>query len=192
MLSVLTDRGQTEEAGQDRIVTSVCQAGNRFPVNRPEWCNRRTAMSEFKNPAMKQLTDQQVRFTPPARRLDQLARAERLLIEIDHARQYPYQYVCYRVTDFRPNSYPDLRIDGKDLEHDLYLFIEAIARSTPAVPVEQMPEPVLTLEQVSEQFHVSTKTISRWRERGLVGRRILRNGRRQVGYLKSMVDRFLT
>jgi RNA polymerase sigma factor (sigma-70 family) len=51
---------------------------------------------------------------------------------------------------------------------------------------------VLTLEQVSEQLHVSTKTISRWRQRGLVGRRILRNGRRQVGYLKSMVDRFLT
>jgi RNA polymerase primary sigma factor len=149
-------------------------------------------MSEFKNPAMKQLTDQQVRFAPPGRRLDQLARAEKLLTEIEHERQYPYQYICYRVTDYRPNSYPDLRIDGKDLEHDLYLFIEAIARSTPAVPVEQMPEPVLTLEQVSEQFHVSTKTISRWRERGLVGRRILRNGRRQVGFLKSVVDRFLT
>jgi RNA polymerase primary sigma factor len=160
--------------------------------DRPEWCNGRTAMSEFKNPAMKQLTDQQVRFAPPARRLDQLARAEKLLTEIDHARQYPYQYVCYRVTDFRPHSYPDLRIDGKDLEHDLYLFIEAISRSTPAVPVEEMPEPVLTLEQVSEQFHVSTKTISRWRERGLVGRRILRNGRRQVGFLKSVVDRFLS
>src|SRR5205807_10397523 len=140
------------------------------------------AMSEFKNPAMKQLTDQQVRFAPPVRRLDQLARAEKLLTEIEHERRYPYQYICYRVTDYRPNSYPDLRIDGKDLEHDLYLFIEAIARSTPAVPVEQMAEPVLTLEQVSEQFHVSTKTISRWRERGLVGRRILRNGRRQVGY----------
>jgi RNA polymerase primary sigma factor len=149
-------------------------------------------MSEFKNPAMRQLADQQMRFAPPARRLDQLARAERLLTQIEHDKQYPYQYICFRITEFRPTSYPDLRIDGKDLEHDLYAFIEALSRSTPAVPVESMPEPVLTLEQVSEQLHVSTKTISRWRERGLVGRRILRNGRRQVGYLKSMVDRFLT
>src|ERR1700730_12947432 len=148
-------------------------------------------MSDFKNPAMKQLTDQQVRFAPPARRLDQLARAEKLLAEIEHDKKYPYQYVCYRVTDFRPDSYPDLRIGGKDLEHDLYLFIEGISRATPAVPVESMPEPVLTLEQVSEQFHVSTKTISRWRDRGLVGRRVLYNGRRQVGYLKSVVDRFV-
>ena len=149
-------------------------------------------MSEFKNPAMRQLADQQMRFAPPARRLDQLARAEKLLTQIEHDKQYPYQYICFRITEFRPTSYPDLRIDGKDLEHDLYAFIEALSRSTPAVPVESMPEPVLTLEQVSEQLHVSTKTISRWRERGLVGRRILRNGRRQVGYLKSMVDRFLT
>ncbi|HEV3443015.1 MAG TPA: sigma-70 family RNA polymerase sigma factor [Gemmataceae bacterium] len=149
-------------------------------------------MSEFKNPAMRQLADQQMRFAPPARRLDQLARAEKLLTQIEHDKQYPYQYICFRITEFRPTSYPDLRIDGNDLEHDLYAFIEALSRSTPAVPVESMPEPVLTLEQVSEQLHVSTKTISRWRQRGLVGRRILRNGRRQVGYLKSMVDRFLT
>jgi len=91
-------------------------------------------MSEFKNPALKQLTDQQVRFAPPARRLDQLARAERLLAEIDKSREYPYQYVCYRITDFRPISYPDLKISGADLEHDLYSMIEALSRSTPAVP----------------------------------------------------------
>ena len=106
-------------------------------------------MSDFKNPAMKQLTDQQVRFAPPARRLNQLARAEKLLTEIEHERQYPYQYVCYRITEFRPESYPDLRIGGKELEHDLYLFIEALSRSTPAVPVEAVPEPVLPETTIS-------------------------------------------
>src|SRR5262249_48345938 len=80
-------------------------------------------------------------------------------------------YVCFRVTDYRPDSYPDLLIDGEDLEHDLCLLMDALARSTPAVPVETVSEPVLTIEQVSERFNVSTKTISRWRERGLVGRR---------------------
>jgi RNA polymerase sigma factor (sigma-70 family) len=132
-----------------------------------------------------------VRFAPPARRLDQLARAEKLLAEIEPGRQYPYQYVCYRVTDFRPDSYPELLIDGRDLEHDLCLMIEALSRSTPAVPVEQMAEPVMTLEEMSKRFNVSTKTITRWRDRGLVGRRVVANGRRQVGYLQSVVNRFL-
>ena len=65
-------------------------------------------MTTFKNPALKQLTDQQVRFAPPARRLDQLHRAERLLAEIDLARQYPYQFICFRLTEYRPDSYPCL------------------------------------------------------------------------------------
>jgi RNA polymerase primary sigma factor len=148
-------------------------------------------VSDFRNPALKQLTDQQVRFAPPSRRLAQLARAERLLGEVEPAKQYPYQYVCFRITDYRPDSYPELLIEGTDLEHDLFLLIEALARSTPAVPVEAVSEPVLTLEQISQWLNVSTKTISRWRQRGLVGRRIVCNGRRQVGYLRSVVERFL-
>jgi hypothetical protein len=128
-------------------------------------------VSSFRNPALKQLTDQQVRFAPPARRLEQLARAERLLCEIDHGRQYPYQFVCYRITEFRPDSYPDLLIDGRDLEHDLFVMIDCLGRATPAVPVESVPEPVLTLEQISKRLNVSTKTISRWRHQGLMGAR---------------------
>src|SRR4051812_21287282 len=73
-------------------------------------------VTQYNNPALKQLADQQVRFAPPARRLEQLARTERLLAEIDPSRQYPYQFVCYRITDFRPDSYPDLLIEGRDLE----------------------------------------------------------------------------
>lgn len=148
-------------------------------------------MSEFKLEALKQLTDQQVRFAPPAQRLAQLGRAEKLLSEIEHERAYPYQYVCFRITEYRPDSYLDLLVNGRDLEHDLYLMIEALARSAPAVPVEEVEEPVLTLEEMSKQLNVSTKTISRWKSRGLVGRSIMRNGRRQMGFLKSVVDRFM-
>ena len=77
------------------------------------------------------------------------------------------------------------------LEHDLCLVIEALARTTPAVPVETIAEPVLTLEQISKRLNVSTKTITRWRDRGLVSRKVLANGRRQVGFVQSVVDRFL-
>src|SRR5262249_24065985 len=108
---------------------------------------------------------------------------------------YPYQYVYYRITDFRTDDYPELVIDSEDLKHDLWLFVDAIAkslpRSEPALPVEQPVEPFMTLGEVSEQLNVSAKTISRWRRQGLVGRRVLQNGRWQLGFPKSVVERFV-
>jgi RNA polymerase primary sigma factor/RNA polymerase sigma factor len=51
---------------------------------------------------------------------------------------------------------------------------------------------VHTVEDLSRLFNVSTKTISRWRDQGLVGRRFLVEGRKRVGFLKSSVDRFVS
>jgi RNA polymerase primary sigma factor len=134
------------------------------------------------------LTDQQVRFAPPARRAEQLARAQRLLDEVEPGRSYPYQFVCYRVTDYRPQSYPDLLIPGGDLVHDLALFIEALGGTVPAVEPQ---EHLVTLEQLSKRLNVSTKTLRRWRKLGLVGRRVLIDGKRQVCYSPEVIARFL-
>jgi RNA polymerase sigma factor (sigma-70 family) len=148
-------------------------------------------VNAFKNPVLKQLTDQQVRFTPPSQRMQQLAKAEGLLAEIEPDRPYPYQFVCYRLTGFRSASYPDLLIDGAELENDLCLFIAELARSMPAVSVEKAKEPVLTLDQMSKRLNVSTKTINRWRQRGLIGLPVVSKGRRQVGFFPSLVEPFL-
>jgi RNA polymerase primary sigma factor len=148
-------------------------------------------MRLYKHPAMKQLKDQQVRFAPVERRLEQLNRAERLLMELDPAKKYPYQFVCFRVTDFRSDLYPQLLIDGTDLEHDLTLFIQDLSATVPAVPADELPEPVLTLEEVSRNLKVSTKTISRWRDRGLLSRRVICGGRRKVAIRQSLLQRFL-
>lgn len=148
-------------------------------------------MSKFSHEAIKQLTDQQVRFAPPNRRLEQLARSERLLAEIDPEKQYPYQFVCFRITDYRPDTLANLVLSGKDLQHDLGLFIAELAQSLPAIPVEELDEPVYTLEEFSKRLNVATKTINRWRKRGLIGIPILYNGRRQVGFVESLVEPFL-
>ena len=145
-------------------------------------------MTGFKNPALKQLTDQQVRFAPPARCLEQKTRAEKLLAELEPEKLYPYQYICYRITDYRPDAYPDLLIKGSELHHDLLRMIEALGG---AVRAEEVAEPYLTLDQISERLNVSPKTIRRWRERGLVGRKIIRNGRLQIAFLQSVIDQFL-
>lgn len=149
-------------------------------------------MTQFLTPALHELTDQQVRFAPPARRMHHLARAERLLTEVKAEKDYPYQYVCFRLTEYRSDAHADLVIAGTDLRHDLLLMISELASSLPAVPVEQMEEPVLTLEEISKKLNVTTKTINRWRKRGLIGIPVLMNGRRHVGFLPSLVDPFLT
>jgi RNA polymerase sigma factor (sigma-70 family) len=149
-------------------------------------------MNRFKNPALEQLTDQQVRFAPPSRRMQQLARAERLLAEVEPGRKYPYQFVCFRLTGFRATSYPGLLIESDELTNDLCLFIAELARSMPAVPVEKAKEQVLTLSQMSKRLNVSTKTINRWRQRGLIGLPVVCKGRRQVGFFPSLVEPFLS
>ncbi len=148
-------------------------------------------MTSFKHAALQELTDQQVRFAPPAKRLEQLKHAELLLTEVDLERSYPYQFVCFRVTEFRSEAYPTLLIPGQDLVRDLGILIHQLAGSLPALPVETMDEPVLTLEEISRKLNVTTKTINRWRKRGLIGIPVVCNGRRQVGFLPSLIDPFL-
>jgi RNA polymerase sigma factor (sigma-70 family) len=155
-------------------------------------------MSAFRHPALKQLTDQlagtdkRKAVTPAAKRWEQVARAEQLLGEVDPAKNYPYQFVCYRVTGFRTDAYPDLLIPGGDLRHDLRLLAERLVHSLPILPIEQAAEPMLTLEQVSKQLNVSAKTFRRWQERhNLVGWRVLVNGRRRLGFPKAAVERFV-
>src|ERR1700761_1063727 len=98
----------------------------------------------FRHTSLKELTDQQVRFAPVSVRLDQLRRAEILLAEIEPAKEYPYAFVCYRITEYRPDVDGSL-IVGTDLIHDVALFISQVARSMPAMPIEEVAEPVLTL-----------------------------------------------
>jgi RNA polymerase primary sigma factor len=145
---------------------------------------------DYLNPAIRQLRDQQVRFAPREKRLEQAAQAERLLGELDPTRTYPYEYICYRVTNYRPESYPDLKLPGSEATHDLRLFVEDVSESAD-VPVEAAGEQVLTVEELAKRFNVSTKTISRWRCQGLVSRRFVLDGRKRVGFLQSSVERFV-
>ncbi len=146
--------------------------------------------SDYINPAIRQLRDQQVRFAPREKKLEQVDCAERLLGELHKERMYSYEYLCFRITSYRPESYPDLRLMGIEARHDIRLFVEDLSDSAD-VPVESAGERVLTVDELSKQFQVSTKTISRWRQKGLVSRRFVFDGRKRVGFLASSVDRFV-
>src|SRR5947209_494900 len=128
--------------------------------------------TDYLNPVIRQFCDQQVRFAPRDKKIDQANRAERLLTELEPKRTYTYEYLCYRITEYRPESYPSMKLSGEEAQHDLRLFVEDVSDAA-NVPAESAGEPVLTVEELSKQFKVSTKTISRWRQQGLVSRRFM-------------------
>lgn len=139
---------------------------------------------------IRELRDQQAKYAPRSKRLEQAERAEELLGELDLGKDYPFEFIYYRVTNFRPEANARKLVSGEDAAHDLRLFVEDVTESLD-LPVEEAREPVHTVEELSRMFNVSTKTISRWRDLGLVSRRFVAEGRKRVGFLHSSVERFV-
>jgi RNA polymerase primary sigma factor/RNA polymerase sigma factor len=146
--------------------------------------------ADYQSSILKELRDQQVRYAPREKKVEQINRAERLLEEIDPSKTYSYEYLCYRITDYRPDAAPSRTMPGAQARHDLRLFVEDVSDAAD-LHFDEAGEPVHTVDDLSRIFNVSTKTISRWRGQGLVGRRFLVEGRKRVGFLKSSVDRFV-
>ena len=147
--------------------------------------------SDYRIAALRELRDQQVRFAPREKKLEQVAQAEKLLTEMDADRTYTYEYVCYRITRYRPEAHPDVKFSGQEASHDLRLFVEDLSDAA-NVPANAAGERVVTIEAIAERFNVSTKTISRWRSLGLISRRFVMDGRKRVGFLESSVNRFVS
>lgn len=147
-------------------------------------------MAAYRNPALRQLADQQVRYAPRDVRIQQIARAEEFLNSIDEQREYMYGEIVHQITSYRSDMYPSLSVGGRDLAHDVRLFVEDLSDSAD-IPAETLSERVLTVEDVSREFRVSTKTVDRWRDRGLVSRRLVFGKRKRIGFLQSSVDRFV-
>lgn len=132
----------------------------------------------------------QLTYSPPEKRAVQLAAAIDLFTQILPTELYPWEFVLFRLTGYRPKDPIDHTIPGKFLRADLSRFIEFIS-DTLRQRSDQAPEPVLALEDITTQFKVSTKTVQRWRRQGLIAQRyIYPTGRHRLGFLKSAVERF--
>ena len=130
-------------------------------------------------------------YTPVETSSLQVSSAEDLLHEIDTSRAYPLDYVIFRITGYHPRIVaPDL-LTGIALQHDLGLLIEQLSDRQNLIAA-RAGEPVLSIDDVTEQFNVTSKTVQRWRRRGLPARRfVFVDGKRRVGFLLSSVERFI-
>ena len=142
-------------------------------------------------------------FTPAEARGQQVAAAERLLHGLDPAKAYPIDFVVYHITHYQPNRNADPAnaaafdggtadlLTGLALQHDLGLLIEQVSDGL-NLRAADVPEPVLTIDDVTARFNVTSKTVQRWRRRGLPARRFaFPDGKRRVGFLLSSVERFV-
>ena len=133
----------------------------------------------------------QMHFASVETRAHQTDAAEQFLLSLDPLKAYPLELVIFRITGYGPRGFqPDL-LTGLALQHDLGIMVEQVSQ-TLDVRVEGHPQPVLSIDDVSEKFGVTSKTVQRWRRRGLAARRfIFPDGKRRVGFLLSSVERFV-
>jgi len=148
-------------------------------------------MRKIKNQNLDQLLAQ-LKFTPEKKRLKQLEAAEKLFTIIDRDKEYPFEFVFFRITGFHPTSPgADELIKGDVLLDDLQIFISQLSGWL-ARPVAEQKQKIYTTEELAKNLGVSTKTIYRWRDRGLLAKKFIFNdGKIRNGFLKSTVDKFL-
>jgi RNA polymerase sigma factor (sigma-70 family) len=147
-------------------------------------------MANYKSTAIQELS-KQLLFSPEHVRVQEIERAEKFLALVDPAKNYPYEFVCYQITGYRPLTAGLETIPGHVLRQDLVRMIEALSESM-NISASAMAEQVLLIDELSARFNVSSKTVSRWRKAGLVSRKfVFPDGKKRVGFLESSVTAFV-
>jgi RNA polymerase primary sigma factor/RNA polymerase sigma factor len=146
---------------------------------------------DYKSPLVREIRDRQRQEATREQLLQRIDAAERLMASVDVGQSYQPTQVFEHLAGAESAPVDSARkIAGRDLVHDLRLLVEDLSDAA-EFPADAMGEQVFTVEELARQFNVSTKTISRWRELGLVSRRLVFDGRKRVGFLRSSVDRFV-
>jgi RNA polymerase primary sigma factor len=151
-------------------------------------------MQSLQAPAIAELAVQLTRG-PRRLRLRQLLNIEFVLSVIDPGKAYPADFVCHCLTGYRrvpPDGTADERlIDADVVTADLVALAERLSEDA-NIAADEWPGAVYSIAELAERFDVSTKTIFRWRRRGLVGWKFRYADRRmRVVFPDACVRRFV-
>jgi RNA polymerase sigma factor (sigma-70 family) len=149
-------------------------------------------MAKYKHSVIAELTHQ-LELSPLRLRLRQFAATEHLISIIEPDKAYPYDFVCHYITGYRSKQSNTARpMVGQALIEDLVQLVEDLSSARP-LPVGAMPSTWWTTEELSQRLKVSTKTISRWRRRGLVGRKLrYPDGTIRMAFAEYSIRRFVS
>ncbi len=148
-------------------------------------------MPKFFNKDMGELAHQ-LTLSPRRLRVGQMRRIDGLLGDLQPDKAYPFDFVCYRITEYRKRaSETGPSIPGEALIRDLVTMAETCSRAA-KLRASELGQDFQTHQQLAERLKVSTKTIRRWRDRGLMGLRVtFDDGVNRLAFCKSTVDRFI-
>ncbi len=148
-------------------------------------------MAKYHYTALAELAHQ-LRLSPTRLRLRQLDATEYLVDLLEPEKNYPYEFVCHQITGYRPKGPVSERaLNGKSLIEDLVQFVEDLTTGV-VVPLHEMPCPCWTAEELAKRLKVSTKTICRWRRRGLPGRKLrYPDNTVRIAFTDTAVRRFI-
>lgn len=133
----------------------------------------------------------ELRYAPPETLHRQMTAAEALLGEIDPERNYPEDYIRYRITGYRGESAGGSLFVGSALIGDLAIFVERLSASLALPVAEFAPRQPLLPEEVARRLGVSAITLHRYRRQGLVAHQaVLGGGRPRLVYFTDAVERF--
>jgi RNA polymerase primary sigma factor/RNA polymerase sigma factor len=147
---------------------------------------------QFRLPAFEDLS-RQLRFAPAARRRQQMDAAERLVGEIEPDQAYPHEYIVFRITNFRPETDGEPHVyDGAAVLIDLVNFVQRASRELPLTEKMAGTRTPIAVADLPRRLGVSSKTVQRYREFGLVCHYLDRaDGRRQLVCFDDALNRFL-
>ncbi len=148
-------------------------------------------MAKFFNSDLAELAHQ-LALSPRRLRVEQILGIEKLLELVEPDRAYPFEFICHAITKYHKRG-PETSalVPGKAVVGDLVTMAETLSRGA-SLTVEELGGSCLAHEEVAEELHVSSKTIRRWRARGLMGLRAsFEDGVGRLVFLRGTVDRFV-
>jgi len=150
-------------------------------------------MAEIKCEQLNKLLEQS-RFFSENQRMGQLDACQKIIRLIQPGREYPYEFICYHLTGYRPSGggLADSELLGyEDLLSDIAVYCERLSRSM-NIPAGMMKEKIYTAQSLAKRYRICAKTVSRWRRKGLIGLYLVfADGRVRLGFRASSVDYYV-
>ncbi|MBT5126567.1 MAG: RNA polymerase subunit sigma-70, partial [Planctomycetaceae bacterium] len=149
--------------------------------------------SSYMSPLLRNLCAQQLAAATREQLIAGADRSEKLISELPPNEMMAFGRISQKITgcaDSFDSTNLNEQLNGAILQHDLRLIVEDFTDAAD-INSDEVIEPVYTVKTLGTHLQVSSKTISRWRNNGLVSRKIIIEGRKRVAFLASTVDRFV-
>ncbi|MBL8889207.1 MAG: sigma-70 family RNA polymerase sigma factor [Planctomycetaceae bacterium] len=146
---------------------------------------------DYHSQLLKELVNQRVAKSNKRQLLADAQRAEQLVHKLSPTADYTFDFISSTVSGVRDFNAGVETQSGRKWIADLLLLIEDLSDASD-LHADSVGQPVHTVDELCKMHNVSSKTVSRWRQQGLVSRKFIFDGhRKRIGFLRSSVDAFV-